>query len=64
VSPGARGLGVDRLLIEAAEASARSRGWKRLLVPPTAGNRSHEELYYQQGYRPVDGMFEKSLRKA
>jgi GNAT superfamily N-acetyltransferase len=64
VSFGARGLGVDRLLIEAAEASARSRGWKRLLAPPSSGNRRREELYYLQGYRPAGDMFSKSLESS
>jgi GNAT superfamily N-acetyltransferase len=64
VSLGARGLEVDRLLLEAAEASARSRGWKHLLAPPTPGNQLHEAVYYSQDFRPVDGMLRKSLGKA
>jgi|GEM_PF-3288201 len=64
VSWGARGLGVDRLLLEAAEASARSRGWKRLLAPPARGNRRSEELCYLLGYRPADGAFFKSLENS
>ena len=64
VSPGARGLDVERLLIGAAEAAARGRGLKRLLAPLPPGNRRQEALYYSRGYRPVDGMLKKSLGKA
>ena len=64
VSMGARGLGVERLLLGAAETSARSRGWKKLLAPVAPDNR-YEELFHTDGYRPAGrGLFSKSLENA
>jgi GNAT superfamily N-acetyltransferase len=64
VSLGARGLGVDLMLIEAAEASARGRGWKKLLAPLAPDDLHRSDVYSSAGYRPVDGMYSKSLGKA
>ena len=65
VSLGARGLEVERLLLEVAEASARSRGWKKLLAPLASDNRRREELFHSEGYRPAGPrLFSKKLEES
>jgi GNAT superfamily N-acetyltransferase len=59
VSPGARGIGVERDLLSAVEEAARREGVKRLLAPDDHGL---VDLFRSVGYRmSVEGVIEKEL---
>ena len=53
VDPEARGRGVGRALLEAAEAWGRDRGCTAASLSVTAGNSPAERLYRQAGYEPT-----------
>ena len=52
-TPEARGLGVGRALLDAAEAWGRQRGCAAASLYVTAGNSAAEELYRSAGYEPT-----------
>ena len=53
VAPEARGQGVGRALLGAAEAWGRDRGVARGYLAVTAGNSAAERLYTRAGYEPT-----------
>jgi len=53
VAPEARGRGVGRALLDAAEAWGRDRGAGRGYLAVTAGNEAAERLYGHAGYEPT-----------
>lgn len=53
VAPEARGLGVGRALLDAAEDWGRQRGCAAASLSVTAGNSAAEELYRSAGYEPT-----------
>ena len=50
VHPDARGQGIGRQLLQAAEAIARERGYCKITLEVLSGNHTAQALYQQQGY--------------
>ena len=55
VAPGARGVGVGRLLLDAVIAWARSSDVRYLALDVTCGDTPATRLYARAGFRPVGG---------
>lgn len=53
VAPEARGRGVGRALLDAAEAWGKARGCTNVSLSVTEGNSSAERLYRAAGYEPT-----------
>ncbi len=62
VADAARGAGVGRALLEAAEAEVRAIGGDTVRLSVLAGNERAREIYERAGYAPVEIDLEKRLR--
>ncbi|MEO3786466.1 GNAT family N-acetyltransferase [Actinocorallia sp. B10E7] len=60
VDPGARGLGIGRLLLEAAVAEAGRQGARKLTLRVLAGNTPARRLYEQLGFA-VEGVLREEF---
>jgi GNAT superfamily N-acetyltransferase len=58
VAPGARGQGVGRALLRAAEGSARARGAVRLVLSTALDNHAAQALYAAAGWTRDDAFVE------
>jgi GNAT superfamily N-acetyltransferase len=61
VEPSAQGKGVGRLLMDAAEAWARSRGYRRITLNVFAQNERARQIYERFGYEPETVHYLKEL---
>lgn len=64
VTESARGRGIGRALLRAAEARARRAGARELRIGALTGNTAAEELYRTEGFRPWLVLLSKSLTDA
>jgi GNAT superfamily N-acetyltransferase len=61
VEPAAQGKGIGRLLMGAAEAWARSRGYRRITLNVFAQNDRARQVYQHFGYQPETVHYLKEL---
>ena len=61
VTPDARGRGIARMLIAAAEAHLKSAGLKRIEITAVAGNERALRLYRVLGYDPHEVTLAKNI---
>jgi len=61
VETASQGQGVGRLLMDAAEAWARSRGYRRITLNVFAQNERARQIYERLGYEPETVHYLKEL---